>query len=136
MLRFLQLVGVLLFLSIFLGTGHILVTQGGFQYIWQMFWLGFVIWMWGMTILIRLKDREKIQENYRTKDALFYEQQYKLERLKIAAMSALIAVTFFYSSISWFFQDNLIVSILILIGTFLVSYGVQNKILGRITEEE
>ena len=88
-----------------------------------------------MTILIRLKDKDKMSEDYRTRDALFYQEKNKFDQLKISAISALLAITFFYSSISWIFKDNLVISIIILLITFFVSNYVQAKILGKSSEE-
>src|SRR4030042_215651 len=130
MIRTLQLLSIIAFLAVFIGSGYLLVTQGGMSLLWQLFWLGFVIWIWGLTLLIRLNEREKLQENYRSRDAIYYQHRYRLERLKVAAISTLVAITFFYSSISWIFVDNIVISIIILIVTFYGSYSIQTKILG------
>jgi hypothetical protein len=130
MIKLLQLLSFVVFLAVFIGSGYALVTQGGMSILWQLFWLGFVIWIWGLTLLVRLNDREKVEDSYRARDAIYYQHRYKLEKLKVAAISTLLAITFFYSSISWIFADNLIISILVLIVTFYGSYSIQSKILG------
>lgn len=137
MVRFLKLIGVLLVLVLILGTGQILVYQGGRPFLWQLFWLGLVIWLWGYIILIKLKDKEKEEGDQPViKDALLLEQKNQLDQLKTAAVSALVAITFFYSSISWIFKDDVLLSGIVLIITFLVSFSIQNAIFQKKREDD
>jgi hypothetical protein len=129
MLRLFKFIGIILLLTLAIGTGNILVTQGNIQFLWQFFWLGFVIWLWGYIILLRLSD--KVEAEY-MKDPNYYSQRQHLDQLKLAAISALLAITFFYTSISWIFKDDVFLSAIVLVVTFLVSFQVQGVILRKI----
>jgi hypothetical protein len=132
MLNLLKFAGVLLLVVLFVGTGQFLVAQEGRINLWQMFWLGFIIWLWGYIILIRVKDREKMEEELQvSKKPWLIRQQHELEGVRVAAISSLVSITFFYFSISWIFKDELILSAIVLILTFWVSVQLQRKILSR-----
>ncbi len=132
MIRIFKLFGLVLVLALVIGTGQMLVSQGTNQNLWQLFWLGLVIWLWGYIILIRSKDKEGSEdEKERARDAFSLEQQRQLERLKVAAISALVAITFFYSSISFIFKEDIFISIIVLLVTFLVSFNLQSEILRK-----
>lgn len=132
MLNLLKFIGVLLLVVLFVGTGQILAAQQGRINIWQMFWLGFIIWFWGYIILIQVKGREKMDKELQvSKNPWLIMQQHELEGIKIAAISALVSITFFYFSISWIFKDELILSGIVLLLTFWVSVQLQKKIISR-----
>jgi hypothetical protein len=132
MLSLLKLIGVLLLVVLFVGTGQILVSQEGRVNLWQMFWLGFIIWLWGYIILIQVKGREKMEEELKgSKKPWLIMQQHELEGIRIAAISALVAITFFYFSISWIFKNELILSTAVLLLTFWVSVQLQRKIFSK-----
>lgn len=134
---FLKLIGVFLLVVLFVGTGQLLSSQVGRSNIWQMFWLGFIIWLWGYIILIRVKDKAKLDEDARyLKNPLLAQHRQELEKVKVAALSALVAITFFYFSISWFFKDDLLLSTVILVITFLVAVQLQNAIIERQKKQE
>lgn len=132
----LKFIGVFFLLVLFVGTGQILVVQVGRQHLWQMFWLGFIIWLWGYIILIRIRDKEKMSQDIeRLKNPLLAAQKQELEKIKVAAISALIAITFFYFSVSLIFKDDILLSGVVLAITFWVSVQLQNKILKRDKED-
>ncbi len=137
MVRILKALVILLFLALIIGTGQQLVIRGRYQFLWYFFWFGLVVWLWGYGILMRVKDRAKTEEaSEKITDPIIFEQQAQLDRLKIAAVSALVAITFFYSSISWIFKDNFILSIIVLVVTFLVSFNIQNMLFKKDGEKE
>lgn len=133
---FLKFIGIFLLVVLFVGTGQLLSSSVGRSNLWQMFWLGFIIWLWGYIILIRAKDKARLEEVKYAKNPLLLQQRQELEKVKVAAVSALVAITFFYFSISWFFHDDLILSTIVLIVTFFVSILLQNTILERQRKQE
>ena len=133
----LQFIGLLLLVILFVGTGQLLSVQVGRGNIWQMFWLGFIIWLWGYIILMRVKDKEKMEKEIRTvKNPVMLQLTQELDKVKVAAISALVAITFFYFSISWIFKDELLLSTVILVLTFLVSIQIQNRIFKKDKKDE
>lgn len=137
MMKFLQFLGILLLVILFVGTGQLLSFQLGRFNLWQLFWVGVIIWLWGYVILIRVREKEKASsEKEPLKDPYLIEQKQELEKIKVAAISALIAITFFYFSISWIFQDDLLISGLVLLVTFIVSLQLQNQILKKGSQED
>lgn len=136
MIGFLKFIGIFLLVVLFVGTGQLLSSSVGRSNLWQMFWLGFIIWLWGYIILIRAKDKARLEEVKYAKNPLLLQQRQELEKVKVAAVSALVAITFFYFSISWFFHDDLILSTIVLIVTFFVSILLQNTILERQRKQE
>jgi hypothetical protein len=112
-------------------------VQVGRGNIWQMFWLGFIIWLWGYIILMRVKDKEKMEKEVQTiKNPVMLQLTQELDKVKVAAISALVAITFFYFSISWIFKDELLLSTVILVVTFLVSIQIQNRIFKKDKKDE
>lgn len=137
MLNILKLFGILLLLVLFVGTGQMLVAQEGRVNLWQMFWLGSIVWLWGYIVLVRIKGKEKMEEEVKvSKNPFFAMQKQELESIRVAAISALIAISFFYFSISWIFRDELILSVVVLIITFWVAVQLQRKILKKGKKEE
>ena len=137
MRRVLQFIGLLLLVILFVGTGQLLSVQVGRGNLWQMFWLGFIIWLWGYIILMRFKDKEKMEKEVQTiKNPVMLQLTQELDKVKVAAISALVAITFFYFSISWIFKDELLLSTVILVITFLVSIQLQNWILKKTKKDE
>ena len=137
MRRVLQFIGLLLLVILFVGTGQLLSVQVGRGNIWQMFWLGFIIWLWGYIILMRVKDKEKMEKEVQTiKNPVMLQLTQELDKVKVAAISALVAITFFYFSISWIFKDELLLSTVILVVTFLVSIQIQNRIFKKDKKDE
>ena len=137
MRRVLQFIGLLLLVILFVGTGQLLSVQVGRGNLWQMFWLGFIIWLWGYIILMRVKDKEKMEKEVQTiKNPVMLQLTQELDKVKVAAISALVAITFFYFSISWIFKDELLLSTVILVITFLVSIQLQNWILKKTKKDE
>ena len=137
MRRVLQFIGLLLLVILFVGTGQLLSVQVGRGNIWQMFWLGFIIWLWGYIILMRVKDKEKMEKEVQTiKNPVMLQLTQELDKVKVAAISALVAITFFYFSISWIFKDELLMSTVILVVTFLVSIQIQNRIFKKDKKDE
>src|SRR3989304_9622296 len=133
----LQFIGLLLLVILFVGTGQLLSVQVGRGNLWQMFWLGFIIWLWGYIILMRVKDKEKMEKEVRTvKNPVMLQLTQELDKVKVAAISALVAITFFYFSISWIFKDELLMSTVILVVTFLVSIQIQNRIFKKDKKDE
>lgn len=133
----LQFLGLLFLVILFVGTGQLLSTQVGRGNLWQMFWLGFIIWLWGYIVLMRVKDKEKMASEERTvKNPFLIKLTEELDKVKVAAISALVAVTFFYFSISVFFRDDLILSSVVLVLTFAVSWQLQNWVLRREKKDE
>ncbi|OGY21995.1 MAG: hypothetical protein A3A65_03050 [Candidatus Chisholmbacteria bacterium RIFCSPLOWO2_01_FULL_49_14] len=133
----LQFIGLLLLVILFVGTGQLLSVQVGRGNIWQMFWLGFIIWLWGYIILMRVKDKEKMEKEVQTiKNPVMLQLTQELDKVKVAAISALVAITFFYFSISWIFKDELLMSTVILVVTFLVSIQIQNRIFKKDKKDE
>ena len=137
MRRVLQFIGLLLLVILFVGTGQLLSVQVGRGNLWQMFWLGFIIWLWGYIILMRVKDKEKMEKEVQTiKNPVMLQLTQELDKVKVAAISALVAITFFYFSISWIFKDELLMSTVILVVTFLVSIQIQNRIFKKDKKDE
>lgn len=137
MINFLKLLGVLLLLVLLVGTGQILAEQQGRRYVWILFGLGVIVWLWGYIVLIRVKGKEQMEKELkRSKNPFLIQQKQELESIKVAAISALIAISFFYFSISWIFRDDLILSGIVLLVTFLVSVQLQQKILKKMKKEE
>ena len=137
MRRVLQFIGLLLLVILFVGTGQLLSVQVGRGNLWQMFWLGFIIWLWGYIILMRVKDKEKMEKEVQTiKNPVMLQLTQELDKVKVAAISALVAITFFYFSISWIFKDELLLSTVILVVTFLVSIQIQNRIFKKDKKDE
>ena len=133
----LQFIGLLLLVILFVGTGQLLSVQVGRGNLWQMFWLGFIIWLWGYIILMRVKDKEKMEKEVQTiKNPVMLQLTQELDKVKVAAISALVAITFFYFSISWIFKDELLMSTVILVVTFLVSIQIQNRIFKKDKKDE
>ncbi|MCH7951338.1 hypothetical protein IH980_01185 [Patescibacteria group bacterium] len=137
MINFLKLLGVLLLLILLVGTGQILAEQQGRGYVWILFGLGVIVWLWGYIVLIRVKGKEQMEKELKlSKNPFLIQQKQELESIKVAAISALIAISFFYFSISWIFKDDLILSGIVLLVTFLVSVQLQQKILKKMKKEE
>ena len=137
MINFLKLLGILLLLVLFVGTGQILAEQQGRGYVWILFGFGVIIWLWGYIVLIRVKGKERMEKELEgSKNPFLVQQKQELESIKVAAIAALIAISFFYFSISWIFKDNLILSGIVLFVTFFVSVQLQQKILKKMKKEE
>ena len=118
-------------------TGQILAEQQGRGYVWILFGLGVIVWLWGYIVLIRVKGKEQMEKELKlSKNPFLIQQKQELESIKVAAISALIAISFFYFSISWIFKDDLILSGIVLLVTFLVSVQLQQKILKKMKKEE
>jgi uncharacterized membrane protein YbjE (DUF340 family) len=137
MLGLLKFLGVFLLIVLFVATGQLITSQLGRGHLWQMFWFGFIIWLWGYIILIRVRQKDKAEEDSRyAKNPFLLQLKEELDKAKVAAISALIAITFFYFSISWFFEDDLLLSTIILILTFVVGIQLQNKIFQKEKKEK